>query len=478
MNHIELELITELHKRINDCITYCYWKSTDHIKATLRGDTDLDILICKNNVSRFEKEISSLGFKELKTVHLRSYPGIKDFIGLDNQSGKWVHIHAHYTLNLGDRWVKSYHLPIEREILKRRYFDNNLNIFLINPKDEMFLFRIRMSLKFLFPYRRTRVLREEEYLRKLIESLKYSENQYITTPLNEIINSLDKIGNLPRNLQALRLRIGLKFFRRFNRLKFSIYSKLRMFYRYYIEFRRRVLSNYDVGRRTLSEGGLIIVLTGIDGSGKTSNVIALEKFLKIQLNTTRVFMGYGSSGANWMRRLIFTIYGKKRRKNIKKNISNNDERRITILYAIWILVCLFDKKKNLKKAMKARANGNIVLADRWPQRKIKGTFDGARLEDYKGSNKIIKIIKAYERKIISLSEFANPDLVIKLIIDPKTSTIRKPGELSLMEASRLMDIFKELNWNCDNQIQINAEQDEQIIQSELKKLIWNHLNRN
>ena len=277
MNHVELELIKELHKQINDCITYCHWKSTDHIKATLRGDTDLDILICKNNISRFEKEISSLGFKELKTVHLRSYPGIKDFIGLDNQSGKWVHIHAHYTLNLGDRWVKSYHLPFEREILKRRYFDKDLNIFLINPKDEMFLFRIRMSLKFLFPYRRMRVLQEEEYLKKNIEGLKLSEDQYITTPLNDIIISLDRSSDLPRTLQALRLRIGLKFFRRFNRVTFSIYSKLRMFYRYYIEFRRRVLSKYDVGRRTLPEGGSIIVLTGIDGSGKTSNVISIEK---------------------------------------------------------------------------------------------------------------------------------------------------------------------------------------------------------
>lgn len=477
MSLTQLELISKLHQHLNTSITYCHWKSTDHFNETLLAVTDLDILICKEQIKMFENEISDLGFKELKTVHFRSYPGIKDFVGLDIQSGKWVHIHAHYTLNLGDRWVKSYHLPIEGDILKRRYFDKNFNTYLINPKDELFLFRIRMSLKFLLPYKRKRVLQEEEFLRKKIDFESYSKDQYISTPFNAKVISIDNSQSLKRILLSLKLRFKLKFFQRIMGLKFSIYSQIRKLYRYYIEFRRRVLQKFDIGRRTLPEGGYIIVLTGIDGSGKTSNIIALEKFLKIHLNTTRVFLGYGSSGANWIRQIVFAIYGKKRRESVGKNAESKNKRKITFLYAIWILICLFDKKKNLKKAHRDRANGNIVLSDRWPQSKITGTFDGSRLGGYVGSNRLIKTIKYFEEKIILLSELVKPDLVIKLTISPETSAIRKPGELSLDEASRLSNIFKDLHWSCKSQKNLNAENSQDKVQKELKDLIWNFISK-
>ena len=95
-------------------IDYCHWKSTNHLNATLNGNTDIDILVDNDKSNLLETQLLTIGFERFETVNLRSYPGIHDYICLDI-SGIWVHLHLHYNLNLGDRWVKAFHYSIEKK---------------------------------------------------------------------------------------------------------------------------------------------------------------------------------------------------------------------------------------------------------------------------------------------------------------------------------------------------------------------------
>ncbi len=58
----------------------------------MEGITDIDVLFDSNQANLVEKLILELGFKRFETANLRSYPGIHDYICLD-ESGKWVHIY-------------------------------------------------------------------------------------------------------------------------------------------------------------------------------------------------------------------------------------------------------------------------------------------------------------------------------------------------------------------------------------------------
>jgi thymidylate kinase len=461
-----IESIHNLHKTLySSNIDYCHWKSTDHIHATLLGDTDLDVLISKSQYQKFEDIISRLGFKELKTVHLRSYPGIKDFIFYDSIEDKWIHIHAHYLLNLGDRWVKAFHFPIEEKILSRKIFVENGFYYIIHPMDELLLLKIRMALKFYLPYFRKRVRVEYAFIANNCQF----QNQLdgIKTPLTTIHKiDLSTTNNLLLNLYSLRLRKELSFYRRFSKSRFLLFSMLRKFYRYIIEINRRKFKSYEIGRRNISQGGKIIALVGIDGSGKTSSIKFLVEFFKIQFNVTRVFLGYGKSGAGLLRRIIFKLYGTKRKPSTKS------DKKISVLYAIWIFLCVLEKRRNLKIAIKARANGKLVFSDRWPQESINNVLDGPRLGDYNGQNLLINWIKNYEKKIIQVAQFIMPDLIIKIVIDEQISLSRKPNELDVSTARLLSNYLNSTNWICEEQIEVDGNLSQEIVLRNLKKVIW------
>lgn len=480
---IILETIIRLFESLkSNKVRYCHWKSTNHLKATLEGTTDIDVLFDSDQANLVEKLILDLGFERFNTVNLRSYPGIHDYICLD-ESGKWVHLHLHYVLNLGDRWVKAYRFPIEKEILSRALYIEEYNTYIVNPYDELILLCLRMSLKYRSPFNHKGIWDELLFLKdkcKIVNSayedfLQYFKNiglilEYILS--NEKINKR-KLNNLSHSIAS-----ELGIFRRFGLLRFKYLSLKRKLYRYYIEFRRRKISNFSQGRRTIPTGGRIIAIVGIDGSGKTSTLSYIEKLFAIQMNVCRVFLGNGKSGASWYRRFLFSIYGTKAK--FKDNLSSTDsiiqkKQKVKWYYALWILICLFDKEKNLKLAIKAKSNGSLVISDRWPQGEVVGTFDGPRINVDNPKSRIVKYVKRREQKFLLLASLIKPDLIIRLRISPETSLIRKPGELTLVEAQRNSKLLNDIKWGNTKLIDIDADKSAEKVNKAVRNAIWSQI---
>ena len=138
-------LLIELH---NNSISYCHWKSIEHLAAAIAGDTDLDILVDINDKSKVEGIFNDIGFKLYKAPWFKSYDAICDYIGIDHLNNKIIHVHTHYKLILGESGIKNHHLKHEKNILHNRIYDKKFKTYIITPEYEMFLLLVRIGLKF------------------------------------------------------------------------------------------------------------------------------------------------------------------------------------------------------------------------------------------------------------------------------------------------------------------------------------------
>src|SRR5512141_391462 len=92
-------------------IDYCHWKSNPFLDRTASGDNDLDLLVSRPDAQRFTEILCSLGFKEVLAPAEDELPGVLNYYGHDERTGRLVHVHAHYQLVLGNDLSKNYRLP-------------------------------------------------------------------------------------------------------------------------------------------------------------------------------------------------------------------------------------------------------------------------------------------------------------------------------------------------------------------------------
>ena len=129
-------------------IPYCHWKSNEHLGRSMSGLADLDVLVEKGRAGVIEQILASNGFKRFTATPLRSYPGIEDYLTLDDDdTGRLVHLHLHYQLTLGEPFLKGYRLPWEPLLLSTRRMDADHGIYVADANLEFLLVAVRGALK-------------------------------------------------------------------------------------------------------------------------------------------------------------------------------------------------------------------------------------------------------------------------------------------------------------------------------------------
>ena len=143
-----LLLLTDLLARLHaDQIQYCHWKSNEHLSLSLQGTTDLDVLVLRKDAGRLARLLPEVGFKPFRKLLGFSYPGIEDYLGFDAETGRLSHLHVHYQLTLGEKFLKSYHLPWEEHALGTRHWDPDHGLYAIDSCLEALLLVTRTALK-------------------------------------------------------------------------------------------------------------------------------------------------------------------------------------------------------------------------------------------------------------------------------------------------------------------------------------------
>jgi thymidylate kinase len=460
-----LKTAQKIFKVFNDeSINYCHWKSNEHLLEGLIGKTDLDILVNEKQKEECQRILKETGFKQVFSPSFLRYPQIEDWIGFDEKSGNLLHLHLHYKLLTGKKLVKEQYLPWDKLMLESRVFDEDFGIFTTNPNLELIVLAARIGIKtnfikifnFLF-----RNILPENIIKELRYLYEKSNKQKVEVFCKEIFGDKEgeKFTELIFNLISLPRPINVL------KIKFFVLAKLYNYRRYGI-FRTNIKYFFNISqilslkflnkfgarcivKKTIKPKGFIIATVGADGSGKSTVVDELYKWLSWKLDVHKFYLG------------------------LNKNIFMRGLRILTMNLRNFFSVR--SKYKKIIKIQRLRQRGSVILTDRYPQNQFLGINDGPLMQGKIFSSRFFSNLSNYEKKIYKLiAEKYYPDMVIKLHIVPEIAFNRKK-ELNEEAVRKKSKIIKNLNFNKSIIVNIDTSQPKEKVFLEIKREIWENL---
>lgn len=475
-------------------IVYCHWKSNNALDKSASGENDLDLLISRQDRTRFVQTLLMLGFIEVNDSPSSKMPGVQDYIGYDADSGCLVHVHAHFQLIVGQDLAKNYHLPIEEPYLESANCSPQIKTQLFpvpSASFELIVLVIRMIMKY---------ATWDSIIGRL-----GSPSKTIRTELETLVEEADM--NEVRALLAMHLpSISFKLFERClfaltpNAPKWKMIvaghclqrqldqATLRGNFTNLVLIQgRRLVRAYRnhivevVSRKTLSDGGRLVAVVGGDGSGKTTSVDLLSSWLASDFTVKRVHLGKPP----WSNttRCIRGLLKIGRTLGLTPWVEFDSVRYVDQCkstkfpgYAMLIReVCTArDRYKDYIKARRSVSKGEIVICDRFPLDALK-MMDGAQVLHLAGqyqNKRLVQYLHTIEQRYYAAMK--HPDVLIVLRLDPAIALARRPEDSPASVLMRNAEIFN-LNWNNIDANVIDASLSRAEVDANLRSIVWSHL---
>ena len=471
-------------------VRYCHWKSNEHLISGLNGDTDLDVLVALDDKPKVESIFQKCNVKKFLAVEKNRYPGIEDYVGLDNESGRLIHIHLHYKLEAGEKFLKSFEFYWANDVLNHSIYYEDLKIKIADPAFELFQLILRESLKIRWRdvlgncvgrgYFKADFYKEFNWLKERTntEQVKSTAGKYLGVKGEKCI---EKIVQNPTFWECFRLKSSalksLSGHRRMSSFNAFIRRHVRELNWLIGAVAKRIYQPIIPFRRTRMEGGIIIAFVGVDGAGKSTVLAAIKKWLLWKLDVYPVYFGSGdgpSSVLRWPLRLFLRTFRSFRPKKVKKGKSTSAVRRLSLPRFIWAITLAMEKKKKMKSALLAKTKGMIVLSDRYPQTWQEGYNDGPILTPLrKHKIALIRQLAEWEYQVYKNCEKLGPDLLLKLLISPEESLRRKDDGMSIEELRERIHVVKNIPGSSETQtLIINCDKPLNEVLLEVKQKIW------
>lgn len=485
-----LRLVQRLCEALEaDGVRYCHWKSNAALTRSACGENDLDLLISRADSHCFTQIMGRLGCKAVTEPPLQQLPGVVSYYGYDAESGRLVHIHAHYQLICGHDMTKNYHLPLEEPYLASAV---RQGLFWVPaPEFEFVIFVIRMILKHntwdALLGRQGALGKTEQqeltYLQacsdpKAVESILRQHLPWLDGALfPQAVQTLQpgcarwlrlKTGQQLQNCLTAQARrpqlvdLALKWQRRLGQI-----------------FRQRIWRTRP--KKTLAQGGAIIAVIGGDGSGKSTVVEALRRWLVKDFQLARVHLG--KPRRSWSTLLVdagLRLGRLTQRSQTRPSVPQRavlDAEAPTWLRNLRLLRALCtarDRYHSYVRARRLAANGTLVLCDRFPTARLPLT-DGAiisRAAKVGYSNGFVKWLERCEAHYYR--QITWPELLIVLRVDPEIAVQRRADEEAAWVRSRNQEIWT-LDWQGTPAHVVDAGQPAEVVLAEVKTLVWSNL---
>lgn len=470
-------------------ITYCHWKSNEHLKEALDGDTDLDVLFDPAQRVELEQVLDECGLKRFRSAPLMQYNGIEDFIGFDKESARIWHLHTHYRMTLGEKHLKGYTVtPWGKLILDNRRKDSS-GIYCSAVEDELILLLVRMSMKLRWRDLGRKIGKDDRkemaWLKERINigAFEKRAQQFVGENAAKEIVRLIKGCELTKKSQLKKLRgyllKELKLFTGYSSLGSRWMRHKREWFWLVGGVKRRMgVNNYEANRRVSPNGGNVIAFLGCDGAGKSTTLKYIKKELNKKLDVVTIYFGSGDGNSSLLRKPMKLVANKVGGKGLghsvekeyseKKKVSLKS-RIYSIAKVIWAVTLAKEKKSKIKDQTRARNNGLIVLTDRYPQTLVPGRSDGPLLSKYQGKGLLARIAK-WEYAVYASAALNPPDLTVKLIVPTGVAISRKP-EMTTEEIEEKKRIVMGLNLS-DNTLVVDTSRPFEETRAEIMEAIW------
>ncbi|KZZ10312.1 hypothetical protein A3749_11395, partial [Oleiphilus sp. HI0078] len=283
-------------------IKFCHWKSNQRLVEACSGVGDLDILFDRTEYHEVTSILTKCGFKRLESHIDRQFPGVEDYVGFDQSSGKLVHLQAHFSLVTGQPLVKNYRFSIERLLLDNLIIHTDTGMYVPRPEIEAFIHVYRTFIKTGL----NKVVRRKLF--KSLSSKAKDELEYLLSQVDE--NAKENLfkrvfPNLSyeRYLEAEKAMLSgvgysdwvsvrrkvikdLEVYERRSKFRTVVTWFIR---RIFLLFCQKVLKSSP--KRKLSSGGLGVAIVGSDGAGKSTANKKLRAWLGEYIELRYFHMG-------------------------------------------------------------------------------------------------------------------------------------------------------------------------------------------
>ena len=477
-------------------VRYCHWKSNQALDRSFDGSNDLDLLIDPADRFRFSRALVRLGFKQAFHPKDRRFPGMFNFYGHDAQSGAFVHVHAHYRLVVGCDLIKNYELPLVEAFLDSAAPRYGMPV--PSPELEYIVFVLRMTLKrrllaWAVGHPDPRILlltlfgsgrpplsgsEADEWLElrtqvdaNRVRDLLEEHLPFVSTDVFRACEDalepeasrwawLGAGNRLTRALLPCR-RVGtvtagaLAAWRRFQELGPALLHRLRLW-------------SPRPKRRRLAAGGQIVAFVGGDGSGKTTNVNELERWLGSALDCRRFHLGRPEMNVS---RHVYLLASKA----IRLPMGDPREVEVPALHAINHLLVARHRWRIVRKVHRLAAAGSVVICDRYPLEVLataEAEFIAHNVPKRRGVPFLARLEQRYYRRIRAMQ---GPDSILVLRVDPDMAIARKPEDDPVYIRPRLQEIFDK-DWSeVPGAHVIDASRSSDEVFAQIREKMWKSL---
>jgi hypothetical protein len=482
-----------------DGIRYCHWKSNQHLHASLVGKTDVDILVDRRAIVPLTRILGETNFKRFVVKPGRGYPGIEDYVGFDMASGTLTHVHVHYQLTLGEKFLKGHRLPWEELFLSSRIRDPEHDIYVAEPNLELVVLIVRAVMKLRARDAIMETLGTPYFDGGMLRELRWLAERSDRERLHEVGARL--VGEraarlLPDMLDGKRPSVGqlrafgrraepsLREYRLYGTAAAVRQMATREWGIIWWKIKNWYLGAATKSTRTLPQGGLTVAFLGPDGAGKSTLTEEIAEWLSREVAVVITYGGSGKGSASLPRRLLQGLAALRRRVvRPRSDIAGpppthggeagRRDKNISLARLVWVLSLARERRRRALQARRAKGRGMIVLSDRLPQSQFPGWNDGPRLTRWLETGSWVRRVAARrEQAAFRLAELSPPDLVVKLHVSPEVASRRKP-ETPQEQLRTGIDMVKRLQFPATTRVlDMNAEQPLDQVLLQAKRAVW------
>ena len=369
-----------------------------------------------------------------------SFPSTEHYFGLDEKTGKLVHVHAYFKVITGESLAKNFHLPIEEMLLENTRMEHSVRV--PTKAAELVVFTIRMLLKHTTLVEFALLCRDGKSLRKESASLIDANS------IEEAGQLVEKwLPTLDRRLFeqcALALRVPAPLWVRL-KLARRVRSSLRMYARHsqtrsswtgLSTFTRMLIRRLARSKKTLRlrSGGALVAFVGPEATGKTTLINEVYGWLGEHFDVECVHAGKPASTKTTLipnlavplLRVMVPALRPSKLEDRQARLKDNTQVPwvYPLSFAFRSVLLAYDRRVLLTRAFARAANGTIVLCDRYPYC-VPGAPDGPKLMHYplpRDRYPIRHMLAALERKLYLQTPEA--DLIICLTIPVEIAIAR------------------------------------------------------